>query len=126
MTIALAILFAASTVVSDTTLTAADCPGGQRLTRTEIESSGAVHLADLLNTFDGIRTMTVSGYAWETAHAGGIPFQENGFAVLLDGEPVSVEVFGEQDLDLLPIPLMDIASITLCLEPGIAAGQFPK
>ncbi|NNF56800.1 MAG: Plug domain-containing protein [Rhodothermaceae bacterium] len=125
MTAALAFLLAIPVVVTDTThVVALDCPGGQHLTQADIEASGSAHLADVLREFEGFRTATVSGYAWATAHAGGIPFSRNGYDLLLDGEPVSTDVFGEQDLDLLPVPLMDIASVTLCPGPGLAAGGF--
>ncbi len=125
MMLALAVLLAAHANPADTLWAAPfDCPGGQRITRSEIEAAGVSRISDLLPLLDGIRASSVGGHSWKIAHAGGVPFGRNGFGLLLDDQPISTGVFGEQDLDHLPVPLMDIASVTLCPDPGLWAGQF--
>ena len=125
MMLALAILLVAPANPADTTwATPLDCPGGQRITKSEIEVAGVARISDLLPLFNGIRISSVGGHSWKVAHVGGVPFGQNGYGLLLDDQPISTGVFGEQDLDHLPVPLMDIASVTLCPDPGLWAGQF--
>ena len=126
MTAVLAIMLAGTALLSDTTnvIPSLDCPGGHIITQAEIEASGAVYYADVLQNFEQLRMATVDGYAWLPAQAGGIPSGGTGFTLLVDGVPVPAGFFGEVDIDQLPVPIMEIETITLCPAPGVTAGRF--
>ncbi|MCH7639240.1 MAG: hypothetical protein IH855_07235, partial [Bacteroidetes bacterium] len=126
MTAVLAIMLAGAALLSDTTrvVPSLDCPGGRTITQAEIEASGAVYYADVLQNFEQLRMATVNGYAWLPTQAGGIPSGGTGFTLLVDDVLVPSGFFGEVDIDQLAVPITEIETITLCPAPGVTAGRF--
>lgn len=113
---------------ADTTLAArtlsTECPGGQTLTAADLRAAGLVYPSDIVRVLDGLRTTTVDGFAWHPFSGGGVPFGARPFLVLIDGEPWTMNGLGESILKALPVPLVDIAEVSWCPDPGLIAGQW--
>lgn len=101
-----------------------ECPGGQTLLRAEIESSGAMYISDVVAQFDAIRLTSTAGFAWSAFHGSGSPSAGNEIAVFVDGMYQQQNLFGEQDLNRLALPMGSIESVTFCPTSRLVDGVF--
>lgn len=104
--------------------THSECPSCQTISRAQIEASGAVYFADVVKLFDAFRFSSTSGFAWETFHGSGGPFGSSEVSVFIDGQYHEMNLFGEQDLNTLPVPLTRIESVTFQPMPQLIEGRF--
>ena len=128
MMLAFALLLSlAGVIASDSTqaeIQPPDCVGGHVFTRADLDAAGVVYLSDLYRLLDGVRATTLDGFTWQPTHSGGVPFDGDAFTVLVDGGVHTLGLFGEQDLELLPVPVHEIARVTFCPTSGLAEGRW--
>lgn len=102
----------------------APCPGGEVLTRADLEAAGTAHLHEALRLTSLLDGVTVDGYdAWPVAPVG-VPF-ESGVRVVVDGAPAARGAGPEPDgLEALPVALAEVERVVVCPGPGVAGGAF--
>lgn|GEM_PF-3416792 len=98
------------------------CAGGQVLTAGDLAARGAWSLAELLRWAEAVHAPSVDGYdaepAWRAVGAGRVRW-------LVDGLPATGAAWIEPDgAEALPVALPEIARVTLCPGPGLAAGAW--
>ncbi|MDX1439995.1 MAG: hypothetical protein R3284_08845, partial [Rubricoccaceae bacterium] len=112
--------------VSSLSVSPGECPNGQIIGREEIEASGAMSFADVVQLFDTFRFVSTDGFTWEPFHGSGEPFGHGGLSVFIDGQEHSLSLFGRQDLNRLPVPLSLVASVEFCPSMRRAGGTFTR
>ena len=100
------------------------CLGAQTLTRADLEAAGVGRLADLARALEDLEAVSVDGFDADLGATG----PAVGLAplrVLVDGQTLlassTVEPAG---LEMLPVAVGEIESVTYCPEPTIAEGAL--
>jgi len=93
-------------------------------TQETIQNSGLTRLGDIFLLLDSWRVSTTAGFDWKASANGLAPFQGQLWTLLLDGQKVDLNVFGTNNLNLLPVTLDQIDSVVVVSVPRIDAGEF--
>jgi hypothetical protein len=94
------------------------------LTQDVIQNSGLTRLGDIFLLLDNWRASTMDGYEWKASANGLAPYQGQTWTLMLDGSLVDVNVFGANNLNLLPVALDQIDSVVVVSSPQIHCGVF--
>lgn len=100
----------------------------QTISRAELDAAGVTRLSELFFVVRGVARSSVDGItvgggisgvpAWQLA-PGAAAWQ-----VLVDGQPVAIEAAGTAMLDLLPVSLAQLDSVTVRRRPAIVGGRL--
>lgn len=90
----------------------------------ELREAGVDRLSDLLQHLPATRTITLDGFTYRASLGGFDPFQEPAWLLLVDGRPVDTGLFGEHNLNLLPVSIQDVLSVDVVDVPGLYRGEF--
>jgi iron complex outermembrane receptor protein len=102
-----------------TELLATDVPNPVTvITADEIRSSGAVNLADVLQTVPGLDLMRVTNSDLAVSVRGFNASANSNLLVMVDGRSVYLDFLGNVLWDDLPVPLQDIERIEVIRGPG--------
>lgn len=105
-----------------------DAQRRQVLTRAELDAGGWTRLSELVFAVRGVARTSVDGITVAGDVAGlpswGMAPDNSGWHVLVDGHPMPVALGGAQVLDLLPVSLAQLDSVTLERAPTVAAGRI--
>lgn len=106
----------------------AGAQGTQTISRAELDAAGVTRLSELFFVVRGAARASVDGItvggdvsgvpAWQLA-PGAAAWQ-----VLVDGQPVPVEAAGTALLDLLPVSLAQLDSVTVQRRPALVGGRL--
>jgi hypothetical protein len=99
------------------------------ITRADIEAAGWMRISEVLDGAEGWQFTSTDGFTLSPTSdglpaAGASATGTSMPAIILDGVRVPVTIFGLQQLDLLPITLAQIDSVTFTRGPVIAAGRI--
>jgi hypothetical protein len=94
------------------------------LTHEVIQNSGLTRLGDIFRLLDNWMSSTIDGFDWKAGANGLSPLQGQSWTLLLDGLAVDVDVFGTNNLNLLPVTLDQIDSVVVVSFPQVHAGEF--
>lgn len=101
--------------------TLAPCVDAQTLTRGDLEAAGVGRLSDLARVLDALVPVSVDGF---DADLGGFGLARP-VRVLVDGQTlVASSTIEPAGLEMLPIAVGEIASVTYCPEPVVADGAL--
>lgn len=98
--------------------------GGQVLHAAELAAAGVTRLGDLLALADGWNTTTLDGHTLTASPSGLAPLQAPAWRVMLDGQPLDLDVLGHQSLNEVPLTLAQIDSVTIHRLPLLQEGVF--
>ena len=98
--------------------------GRQLITVETLREAGVCRLSDILALVDGWDISTINGFTWEASPRGLSSFGRPTWAVMLDGQPVDLDIFAVRSLDRLPVSLGQIDSIVILSTPAVQNGQF--
>jgi hypothetical protein len=98
--------------------------GRQLITVETLRSAGVRRLSDILALVDGWDISTINGFTWEASAWALSSFGQPTWAVMLDGQPVDLDIFGVRSLERLPVSLGQIDSVVILSAPAIRNGQF--
>ncbi len=98
------------------------CAGGETLTADDLAARGAWSLSETLRWAETVHAPSVDGYdaepVWRAVGAGRVRW-------LVDGLPAAgAAVIEPEGAEALPVTLSEIARVTLCPGPGLAAGVW--
>ena len=99
----------------------------QVITRAELDAGGWTRLSELVFAARGVSRTSVDGIT-VGGDVAGLPSwamapDNTGWLVLVDGQPMPVALGGAQVLDLLPVSLAQLDSVTVHHAPSVAAGR---
>lgn len=94
------------------------------LTEEVIQNSGLTRVGDIFLLLDNWRASTIDGYDWKAGANGLSPFQGQSWTLMLDGQKVDIDVFGTNNLNLLPVTLDQIDSLVVVSHPQLHSGEF--
>lgn len=98
--------------------------GGGETRVDDLRAQGVLRLPEILRALPSFEVTSIDHRAFSVAPAGH-PAQLSGApAVLIDGIPTPVAVFGSAALDRLPLDLEDVAVVEATSVPGLLAGAF--
>lgn len=89
-----------------------------------LRSAGVRRLSDILALVDGWDIGTINGFTWEVSPRGLSSFGRPTWAVMLDGQPVDLDIFGVRSLERLPVSPGQIDSVVILSAPAVRNGQF--
>lgn len=105
----------------------AECQRTQTITRAELDAAGWTRLSELVFAVRGVARTSVDGItvggdvgrlpSWSVA-------ANEGWTVLVDGQPVPLVAGGAMMLDLLPVALAQLDSVTMQRVPAPAGGRI--
>lgn len=105
----------------------AESQRAQTITRAELDAGGWTRLSELVFAVRGVARTTVDGIT-VAGDVSGMPSwslaSNEGWTVLVDGQPVPLAAGGALLLDLLPVALAQLDSVTLQRMPVPAAGRL--
>ena len=105
---------------------AAGAQQSQVVSRAELDAGGWTRLSEIVFAMRGVARSSVDGIS-VAGDVSGLPTWSlvpgEHWAVLVDGEPIPVAFGGLQLLDLLPVSLAQLDSVTLERVPSVAAGR---
>ena len=99
------------------------------ITQAEIKAAGWQRISDVLDASTGWRLASTDGFTF-TPSPDGLPLAGEsaigtpGVTILVDGAPVPVTMFGQQELEFLPVQLAQVDSVVLTSEPALVAGRI--
>lgn len=96
----------------------------QVITAEVLRSAGVRRLSDVLALIHGWDISTITGFTWEASPRGLSSFGRPTWAVMLDGQPVDLDVFGVRSLERLPVTLGQIDSVVILGTPTVQNGEF--
>ncbi|NBC17074.1 MAG: hypothetical protein GVY18_07135, partial [Bacteroidetes bacterium] len=99
-------------------------PGVRVLSAEEVRQAGITRLGDLFRLLDDWDAATIDGYTWQAAAAGLAPLQTSTWTLLVDGQPVDLGLLDAPVLDMLPLPLSEIAYVEVISRPAFVAGMM--
>lgn len=98
--------------------------GIQRITREEIRKACLMRLNELFNLIDDWQGFSVDGFDWRMSVNSLRPVQTQGWIILLNGQRVSIQAFKSQNINLLPVSIEQIDSVTVVGIPQLYGGEF--
>ena len=100
--------------------------GVQIITADEIDQAGLARLSDLFLLIDDWHTTSVEGYAFDVSANGLAAAQEAAWIVLVDGNPVDLRILDAQNLNTLPLSLLEIDYVEVHNTPAMVNGVFAQ
>ena len=101
-------------------------PSHQTISRAEIEAAGWTRVSELVYAVRGLARSSVDGITVSGDAAGLAAWQltpdAGALTILVDGQPVPLALGGAQVLDLMPVSLQQLDSVTFTRLPAAAAG----
>ncbi len=96
--------------------------GRQVIRASTLQQAGVRRLADIFNLIDEWDVSSVDGFTWQASPRGLSSFERPGWAVMLDGHTVDLDLFGVRSLDRLPVTLGQIDSVEVFSAPTVVDG----
>ncbi|HMB93776.1 MAG TPA: TonB-dependent receptor plug domain-containing protein, partial [Rhodothermales bacterium] len=97
-------------------------PGVQIITAADIEQAGVVRLGDLFALIDDWYASSMDGFAWEVSANGLGAFEQDNWALLIDGQPVDMRILDAKNINLLPLSPAQIAYVEVINTPALVEG----
>lgn len=94
----------------------------QVISDNQIRESGSMRLSDILLLIDDWDLSTNDGYTWEMSANGLGTFDKSDILIVVDGNPIDLELNDRSNLNRLPIALSRIDRINVYSRPVILAG----
>jgi hypothetical protein len=94
------------------------------LTSDVLQKSGLTRLGDIFYLIDNWSAATIDGFDWKVSPNGLSPFPGQSWTLMLDGQKVDMDVFGTNNLNLLPVTLDQIDSVVVVSSPQVHNGEF--
>ncbi len=96
----------------------------QVIRRADIDAAGITRLAEILTLADGWAVNTTDGYTFRASPNGTAPFQQQRWIVMVDDQVFDVGLFDTIDLNLLPISIDQVESVTVRADPVFVQGVY--
>ncbi|HEX2450050.1 MAG TPA: hypothetical protein VHJ69_02855 [Gemmatimonadales bacterium] len=96
----------------------------QILTGELLRTANLARVADLLLLLDDWDVATVDGFTWQAAPRGVTPYQGARWLLLVDGQRIDLDLFGNTNLNRLPVPLEAISRVEVVSVPELHHGEF--
>lgn len=97
-------------------------PGVRTLSAEDLRQAGITRLGELFRLLDDWDAATIDGYTWQAAAAGLTPLQGSTWTLLVDGQPVDLGLLDTPVLNMLPLPLSEVAYVEVISRPALVAG----
>ncbi|UCF18976.1 MAG: hypothetical protein JSU87_13740 [Gemmatimonadota bacterium] len=98
--------------------------GRQVLDAEMLRAAGVRRLGDALALIEGWALTTVDGFTWGLSPEGLSSFGQPSWNLMIDGQPVDLDLFGVRGMDRLPVPLERVDSLVIMGTPGLRQGVF--
>lgn len=98
----------------------------QIITSEMIKAAGTISLADILNLADKWSFTSIDGFTKYAAANSLSSYQRQNFTVMIDGQKYQLNLFDNQNINLLPISITQVDYVEIFNTPGIANGEFTE
>ncbi|MFC1620025.1 TonB-dependent receptor plug domain-containing protein [Candidatus Neomarinimicrobiota bacterium] len=96
----------------------------QTISSEMIRDAGLFRIADLLQLVDDWQLSSIDGNTWLTSMNGLSSYQQQAWSVMVDGQPMDMDLFNAVQFNMLPVSLELIDSIEIYSVPVLHKGLF--